>query len=79
MDQMLRATRESEPNCIKDSCLTRRTEPAQFDQSRCSEDLQRAIAQAGLIGSVSARISGTVERLSANAYRLVADELILLE
>lgn len=43
------------------------------------ETLQQAIDQAGLIGSVRARISGTVEPLSANAFRLVADDLIMLE
>ena len=48
-------------------------EPAQ------REELRTAIDKAGLIGSVQARISGKVERLSANAYRLVAYELVLLE
>jgi len=46
---------------------------AQFD------DLQDAIAGAGLIGSVRARITGTVERRSAKAFGLVAVNLTLAE
>ncbi len=46
---------------------------AQYDQ------LQHAIADAGLIGSVRARISGKVERGSAEAFRLVASDLRLVE
>lgn len=41
--------------------------------------LRKAIADAGLIGSVEARISGTVERGAAESFRLVASDLKLVE
>jgi hypothetical protein len=43
------------------------------------ELLQQAIADAGLIGSVRAQISGKVERGSETAFRLVASDLRLIE
>ena len=43
------------------------------------DELQHAIAGAGAIGSVRARISGKVERGAADAFRLVASELKLVE
>ncbi len=43
------------------------------------DELQHAIAGAGVIGSVRARISGKVEPGAADAFRLVASELKLVE
>jgi hypothetical protein len=44
-----------------------------------SDQLRRAIAGAGLVGSVRAQISGTVERGAAKTFRLVASDLQLVE